>query len=168
MVGKMTHDVMSTPVGWLRLSASDQGLTGIWTGDVGEASLGADAHPILAVARQQLAEYFAGQRTEFDLPLAPAGTDFQQKVWAALRRIPFGMTCSYADLARAIRQPTAARAAGGANGRNPLMIVVPCHRVIAADGTLGGFSSGLDVKRWLLRHEGVEVAAPARPMPAAR
>jgi methylated-DNA-[protein]-cysteine S-methyltransferase len=107
----------------------------------------------LADAATQLAEYFAGERLRFDLPLAPAGTPFQQKVWAALRAIPYGRTTTYGELAAEIGQPTASRAVGLANGRNPLAVVVPCHRVIGRDGTLTGFGGGLDRKRWLLDHE---------------
>ncbi len=103
----------------------------------------------------QLAEYFAGARRDFDLPLAPAGTLFQQGVWAALRRIPFGATCTYRELAEAVDRPRGFQAVGQANGANPLLILTPCHRVVATGGGLGGFGPGVDKKRWLLRHEGV-------------
>jgi methylated-DNA-[protein]-cysteine S-methyltransferase len=106
-----------------------------------------------AAAMTQLAEYFAGTRKAFSLPLRPAGTAFQLSVWAALREIPFGATLSYGGLARRIGQPSAARAVGAANGANPLPIVVPCHRVIGADRSLTGFGGGLDTKRFLLAHE---------------
>jgi methylated-DNA-[protein]-cysteine S-methyltransferase len=102
----------------------------------------------------QLSEYFAGRRREFELPLDPVGTEFQQRTWSALRRIPYGVTASYGDIARAIGKPTAVRAVGAANGRNPLPIVIPCHRVIGSDGSLTGFGGGTDVKRALLRIEG--------------
>lgn len=108
---------------------------------------------------QQLAEYFAGARTQFDLDVAAPGTAFQRRVWEALREIPYGVVVSYADIARRIGKPNAARAIGQANGANPTPIVVPCHRVIAADGTLGGFSSGLAIKRRLLDIERVRLAA---------
>jgi len=99
--------------------------------------------------------YFEGHPDPFvDLPLAPPGTSFQRTVWDALRRVPTGATCSYRMLAESIGRPTACRAVANANGKNPMPIVVPCHRVIASDGGLGGFSAGLDRKRWLLRHEG--------------
>ncbi|MFA5683127.1 MAG: methylated-DNA--[protein]-cysteine S-methyltransferase [Lysobacteraceae bacterium] len=111
-----------------------------------------DAAPF-AAAIAQLDAYFAGQRQRFDLPLAPTGTPFQLAVWQALREIPFGATESYAGLARRIGRPGAARAVGAANGRNPLGIVTPCHRVIGADGSLTGFGGGLPAKAWLLRHE---------------
>lgn len=105
--------------------------------------------------RTQLREYFDGDRQEFDLPLSPEGTEFQRSVWDALQRIPYGQTVSYRDIAEEIGNPGAVRAVGGANGRNPIPIVIPCHRVVAADGGLGGFSSGLHNKEWLLDHEGV-------------
>ncbi len=108
-------------------------------------------------AAVQLAEYFAGRRRQFDLQLAPIGTDFQLRVWRALCEIPYGAVRNYGDLARAIGQPKASRAVGQANGRNPLPIVIPCHRVIAGDGTIGGFSAGLDIKHRLLALEGVEL-----------
>jgi methylated-DNA-[protein]-cysteine S-methyltransferase len=101
----------------------------------------------------QLSEYFAGSRRDFDLPLRPHGTNFQQAAWQQLQRIPYGTTISYAEEAARLGRPTAYRAVGGANGRNPLPIVIPCHRVIAADGSLGGFSAGLARKQWLLDHE---------------
>ena len=109
---------------------------------------------VLDAARRQLDEYFAGRRRTFDLPLAPRGTDFQQRVWLALRDIAYGETVSYAQLASRLGTPTATRAVGAANGRNPLPIVVPCHRVIGADGSLTGFGGGLPTKRFLLELEG--------------
>ncbi len=107
-------------------------------------------HPVLKAAAAQLTEYFACRRTGFDLPLEPVGTAFQMRVWAALTAIPYGVTRSYADLARAIDNPAACRAVGAANGRNPISIVVPCHRVIGASGSLTGFGGGLNAKRVLL------------------
>jgi methylated-DNA-[protein]-cysteine S-methyltransferase len=110
-----------------------------------------------ALGRQivrEMQEYFARERRDFTVPLAPSGTEFQRGVWAALRRIPFGETRSYADIAREVGVPKGPRAVGQANGRNPIPIIVPCHRVLASGGKLGGYSSGLDVKRWLLQHEG--------------
>ena len=108
-------------------------------------------------AAQQLGEYFAGRRRDFELPLAPVGTDFQLRVWKALCAIPYGAVRNYGDIARAIGQPKASRAVGQANGRNPLPIVIPCHRVLAGDGTIGGYSSGLTIKHRLLALEGVEL-----------
>jgi methylated-DNA-[protein]-cysteine S-methyltransferase len=108
-------------------------------------------------AAVQLGEYFAGQRQEFDLDLAPGGTEFQLRVWRALRAIPYGAVRNYGDIARAIGQPGAARAVGQAVGSNPLPIVIPCHRVIASDGSIGGFSGGLPIKHRLLAIENVEL-----------
>jgi len=113
----------------------------------------------LSAARGQLEEYFAGARRIFDLPLAPQGTAFQQAVLRALAEIPYGTTRSYGDIARRLGQPEASRAVGAANARNPLAIVLPCHRVIGSDGSLTGYAGGLAAKRWLLRHEGVTIAA---------
>ena len=109
-------------------------------------------------ARAQLDEYFAGRRRAFELPLAPRGSLFQLHVWRELRAIPYGTTISYGELARRIGRPGASRAVGLANGRNSLAIVVPCHRVIGADGSLTGYGGGLERKRWLLRHEGALVS----------
>jgi O-6-methylguanine DNA methyltransferase len=106
--------------------------------------------PLLAEASRQLQQYFAGERRQFELPLNPAGTAFQKSVWRALSEIPYGETCSYRDIAQRLGQPGAMRAVGGANGANPIPIIIPCHRVIAADGSLGGFSSGLWRKQKLL------------------
>lgn len=110
-------------------------------------------------AAQQLDAYWSGELFDFDLPLAATGTPFQHKVWAALRTIPYGKTASYGDIARKIGSPTASRAVGAANGRNPIAIVVPCHRVIGANGTLTGYAGGLDMKRQLLSHEARYVRA---------
>ena len=107
--------------------------------------------------RQQLQEYFDGKRRDFDLPLSPQGTDFQRQVWQQLQTIPYGKTCSYGDLAKAIERPKAVRAVGAANGQNPIPVIIPCHRVIGSNGKLTGFGGGLDVKEQLLRLEGIEV-----------
>jgi methylated-DNA-[protein]-cysteine S-methyltransferase len=117
-------------------------------------ALHAPDEPVLAAVRRQLGEYLAGRRRGFDLPLAPVGTAFQRRVWRALLEIPYGETRSYLDLAGSVGNPKAVRAVGQANGRNPIGVVVPCHRVIAADGTLGGYAGGLDRKRLLLSLEG--------------
>ena len=114
-----------------------------------------EATPLLLEACRQLREYFAGERKAFALPLAPAGTEFQKKVWAALRDIPWGETRSYGDIARAMGKPTACRAVGMANGRNPLPVFIPCHRVIGTNGSITGYSGGLEKKRFLLRLEGI-------------
>lgn len=109
--------------------------------------------PVLAQTAQQLAEYFAGTRIVFELPLAPKGSGFQERVWRQLLAIPYGTTKSYGEIARAIGRPSASRAVGTANGSNPIAIIVPCHRVIGQNGTLTGYAGGLAAKRWLLEHE---------------
>ncbi|MFK7988631.1 MAG: methylated-DNA--[protein]-cysteine S-methyltransferase [Sandaracinaceae bacterium] len=118
-----------------------------------DAATDAPSHPVLAQLRQELDAYFAGARRAFEVPLDPHGTAFQRQVWAALEAIPFGATRTYAQLAASVGRPRAARAVGAANGRNPISIVVPCHRVIGANGQLTGFAGGLRNKRWLLEHE---------------
>ena len=150
---------MPSPVGALRLIATDKGLTAIlWENDDPErVHLGTlieqSDHPVLVKTEQQLNDYFAGRRDRFDLPLDMVGTDFRKRVWKALLDIPFGETRSYADIARAVGNPKAARAVGGAINHNPLSIVTPCHRVIGRDGTLTGFAGGLEAKEFLLGHE---------------
>ena len=119
--------------------------------------------PLLRHAFEQLSGYLAGVRKDFDLPLAPAGTPFQRKVWDALLRIPYGQTRSYQQIAEAVGSPRGFRAVGMANNRNPIVVVVPCHRVIAADGTLGGYSSGVERKRFLLRLEGLSIPESKPP-----
>jgi methylated-DNA-[protein]-cysteine S-methyltransferase len=156
------YDEMDSPVGMLRLVADREGLREICFEHERHPK---PAHPgwirapaALRFARVQLDEYFAGKRQHFELPLHPLGTAFQQTVWLALRDIPYGVTISYGELARRIGKPQAMRAVGAANGRNPLPIVVPCHRVIGADGSLTGFGGGLPIKRLLLD---LEQALPA-------
>lgn len=152
-------DHLDSPVGRLHLLADAGGLRRIcFPRDKhprAEDALGTHAPGRLALAKRQLDEYFAGKRHAFDLPLRPLGTPFQLTVWQALRGIPFGVTWSYAELAQRIGKPRAMRAVGGANGRNPLPIVVPCHRVIGANGSLTGFGGGVDVKARLLALEGI-------------
>ena len=153
---RYVHTAISSPVGRLTLVATDEGLAAIlWANDrPGRVRLPLEAeeptHPILIETGRQLAEYFAGARTSFTLPLDPHGTPFQQKVWRALLTIPFGETRTYSEIARQIGSAAAGRAVGAANGRNRIAIVVPCHRVIGADGSLTGFAAGLDRKRFLL------------------
>lgn len=140
-----------SPLGRLTLCANDNGLVSI---EFSRGLLGhRREHPLLERCKAQLTEYFAGTRTRFDLPLAPAGTPFQQAVWGELGEIPYGETRSYGELADALGKPTASRAIGMANGKNPLAIIVPCHRVIGANGRLTGYSGGLSRKEWLLAHE---------------
>lgn len=157
---------VDSPIGTLTITADQAGLTRVlfeqWrhgatsTDDWQHADRDphSDAARVLALAGEQLAAYFDGSLHAFDLPLAPRGTPFQQRVWSALRDIPYGMTISYGELARRIGKPAAVRAAGGANARNPLALVVPCHRVIGSDGSLTGFGGGMERKQWLLEHEG--------------
>ena len=153
------HTVVPSPVGELTLVVEDRALVRVHM-DGGKqvahpATLGVrdDLDPLLAEAVRQLGEYFAGDRTEFDLRLAPAGNAFEQRVWALLREIPYGETRSYGDLARVLGDVGFSQAVGAANGRNPIAIVVPCHRVIGADGSLVGYAGGLDRKRLLLALE---------------
>lgn len=159
-----------SPLGELTLVATAAGLRSLaWGTSRGEPTEGGrpaagecavavpnppdPAAAILRAAADQLTAYFAGERTEFDLPLDPGGTPFQKRAWTVLRTIPFGTTISYADQARHLGDARKARAVGGANGRNPLPIVVPCHRVIGSGGALVGFAAGTDSKAWLLDHE---------------
>ena len=156
----MQFCTLSSPVGELLLAGDESGLreVGFQNGthpSRPQPDWQEDPRPFKkAVA--QLRDYFAGQRREFDLPLAPEGTPFQLKVWSALRTIPYGETWSYGELARRIRKPKAARAVGAANGQNPIPIIVPCHRVIGANGSLTGFGGGLKIKRILLELESGE------------
>ncbi len=152
-----TH--IDSPVGPLLLAADEAGLRAIEFRDNRhpvrrDDNWQAGAHPVIDAATAQLREYFDGSRRTFDLPLAPRGTAFQRTVWDALDAIPYGQTWSYAQLAQRIGNPAAMRAVGAANGRNPLPIVRPCHRVIGADGSLTGFGGGLPTKLFLLELEG--------------
>jgi methylated-DNA-[protein]-cysteine S-methyltransferase len=143
---------IQTPLGDIGVSEDGGAITEVF---FGRRPTGEDlSSPLLEKAVDQLREYFAGRRRDFDLPLAPQGTPFSQSVWAALLKIPYGETRSYGDIARAAGSPKAFRAVGMANNRNPIAIVIPCHRVIGSDGTLVGYGSGLDKKRWLLALEG--------------
>lgn len=157
---KLYSKELKTPVGKLKIVASDEGLVAIlWeeekSGRVKLSELtDCPKHPLIVSTETQLNEYFAKKRTSFDLPLSPLGTSFQKKVWSQLRKIPFGETISYGELARRMGNPKSSRAVGAANGKNPLSIVVPCHRVIGADGKLTGFAGGMEAKEILLCHEG--------------
>ncbi|MBE5797803.1 MAG: methylated-DNA--[protein]-cysteine S-methyltransferase [Clostridiales bacterium] len=141
---------MDSPVGHLLIEADEQGLTAL---DRTDKPLSPPDTPLLTEAVHQLSAYFNGTLTDFDLPLHMTGTPFQLRCWQALRTIPYGETISYGEQARRIGSPRATRAVGGANHRNPISIVVPCHRVIGADGSLTGYGGGLGMKRWLLEHE---------------
>lgn len=164
----LTTTLFSSPVGSLTLVASDDGLVAVlWENDdPARVRLSATRtqpdHGVLCQATVQLGDYFAGTRQQFDLPLDFRGTAFQQRVWAALLAIPFGETRSYGAIAHTIGQPTASRAVGAANGRNPLSIIAPCHRVVGSNGALTGFAGGLAAKTWLIEHER-RVMSYARP-----
>jgi methylated-DNA-[protein]-cysteine S-methyltransferase len=155
-IGALTVVATSDAIVAIRWDESDVGLRGPIT-DVRSGE-----HPLLDDTVRQLTEYFAGDRTEFDLPLAPAGSEFQRAAWAALRKIPFGETISYGEQARRLGDRNKSRAVGAANGKNPIPIVVPCHRVVGSNGHLTGFGGGLEVKAWLLDHElAVRTRSPA-------
>ena len=142
--------LIGSPIGPLTLQGSECSLTGLRFGD---ARTGRPSCLLLEQASEELAEYFAGTRRAFTLPLSPAGTEFQQAVWRALEAIPYGQTVSYRDIALRIGNPKACRAVGMANNRNPIPILVPCHRVVGADGSLTGYAGGLDTKAFLLKLE---------------
>lgn len=154
----MEQTVIHSPMGPLTLFAEKQCLIALVFGHYG----GYDDTPLFREARRQLEEYFSGQRQTFSLPLHPEGSDFQRRVWLALQDIPYGTSISYRDLAARVGTPRGFQAVGQANGRNPLPIFIPCHRVIAANGSLGGYSSGLGYKRFLLELEGVQIREPKK------
>ncbi len=168
----MRYTVIDSPLGELLVTGDAAGLTGLY--------LPTGKHPrsvqagwsrddaAFAEVRAQLAEYFAGTRRDFDLPLNAAGSAFQKRVWSALVAIPYGETTSYGRIAAAVASPDAARAVGLANGQNPISVVVPCHRVIGADGSLTGYGGGLDAKRWLLSHEASHAGLFAHPTAVRR
>lgn len=169
---------IDSPIGPLHLAASSLGLTNLAFSTSKEwkqrAAIGvsdkeapdASAAAVLEEAVRQVGEYFAGKRTRFDLPLDLHGTDFQVRVWRQIAAVPHGQVISYGELAIAAGAPGASRAAGAACGANPVAIIVPCHRVVGADGSLHGFGGGLDVKAWLLRHEGAKVQIESASQPA--
>ena len=155
------YTYLSTPLGKLLLAGIGEELAYVGLPQANKAQQPApewlSQSGLLTEAQNQLRDYFAGRRQTFDLQLAPRGTEFQCQVWQQLQRIPFGEVCSYGQLAKAIGRPKAVRAVGAANGRNPIPIIIPCHRVIGANGQLTGFSGGLSAKAYLLKHEGVAV-----------
>lgn len=157
---QIVYRIIESPIGMLTIAADKHGLRHIEFPSNRHAAdrsqwqkLESQTMPVLINAQQQLDDYFCGRRKEFDLPLAPVGTHFQQMVWNTLRQIPYGQTWSYRDLAQAIGKPAAVRAVGAANGRNPLPIILPCHRVIGANGSLTGFGGGIETKARLLKLE---------------
>lgn len=147
----MSFCVIASPVGRLRIDADNTGICGV---NRTEEALCSPEEPLLADCARQLAEYFSGARRVFDLPLHPVGTTFRMKVWSELQQIPYGQTITYGELARRVGNARGARAVGGANHHNPISIIIPCHRVIGADGSLTGYGGGLDMKEALLRLEG--------------
>jgi methylated-DNA-[protein]-cysteine S-methyltransferase len=153
-VSEKSWTSVSSPWGPLALAARDGAIVEVRFGPVPPGERRADASDVLLRAATEIAEYAAGSRRAFTVPVAPEGTEFQRRAWKVLQGIPWGETISYAEQARRMGRPTAVRAVGGANGRNPVPILVPCHRVIAADGSLGGFSGGLAHKKSLLTLEG--------------
>lgn len=167
------YDIVDSPVGRLLLTGDDRALDGLFMLDAGARSASVRSASVRAgltrrpgmfgTVAGQVAAYFAGSLTEFELPLVPRGTPFQLAVWAELTRIPYGATVSYGSVATALgKSPLASRAVGLANGRNPISIIVPCHRVIGADGSLTGYGWGVDRKEWLLRHERAPFGAADR------
>lgn len=150
----MDRIVFDTPVGPMALEGTEDALTALYLPNTPVEPVGAETH-LLARGREELLAYFAGKRRTFDLPLEPQGTPFQQKVWSALADIPYGQTITYGELARRVGCPKGSRAVGQANHRNPLPILLPCHRVVGANGTLTGYGGGLELKEWLLRLEGI-------------
>jgi methylated-DNA-[protein]-cysteine S-methyltransferase len=158
---ELSCTTMATPVGQLTLIASPRGLRAVlWPDELADREElrrpdegDPAAEDVLRETERQLGEYFAGDRHDFDLPLDPVGTEFQQSAWHQLRLIPYGSTISYGEQARRLGDVKKSRAVGAANGRNPISIIVPCHRVVGSNGALTGFAAGLEAKSWLLRHE---------------
>jgi methylated-DNA-[protein]-cysteine S-methyltransferase len=150
----IVHCRIDTPVGAMALTKDGDALTGAYLENLVPSTLeGKRDDRAFASERRQLEEYFAGERTRFEMELAPLGTPFQKDVWNALLTIGFGRTASYGEIARAIGRPDASRAVGAANGKNPIAIIIPCHRIIGASGSLVGYAGGLPRKKWLLAHE---------------
>ena len=150
------YTTLKSPLGEIVLTSSGKGITGVYTPAhpfYAEAKKAARSPKLFQKAVKQLKEYFAGKRGRFDLPLNSNGTQFQKKVWKALRGIPCGQTKSYADIAKLLKSPKSSRAVGSANAKNPICIFVPCHRVIASSGKLSGYAGGIKTKKWLLDHE---------------
>lgn len=150
---KLARFEVDSPFGPLHLFANDHELVSLRWRDPHPFALTPSSHPVLDEARAQLGAYFSGHLKKFDLPLAPAGTAFQKSVWRELMTIPYGSTVSYRDIAKSLQNERAVRAVGAANGRNPLCIFIPCHRVVGANGTLTGYAGGLEVKKKLLDFE---------------
>lgn len=151
----MNEFILDSPIGKLRIKASEDALSSITFNDTDASNSPSNkSSGIINKAVKQLEEYFEGKRTIFELPLSPEGTDFQQRVWKALQSIPYGQTTTYSELSSKLGDPRAIRAVGKANGQNPIPIIIPCHRVIGANNNLIGYAGGIERKRWLLQHEG--------------
>jgi methylated-DNA-[protein]-cysteine S-methyltransferase len=150
---QVQYKYTSSKVGNLYLVASEKGLQSIHQVKQNIPMVRLENSPVLQATVKELEQYFAGSRTQFNVPLDLIGTSFQKKVWNELLKIPYGKTCSYKDIAKKIKQETASRAVGTANGKNPLWIIIPCHRVIASNGNLGGYAGGLPMKKKLLQLE---------------
>lgn len=150
MSTNLFYDSLDTPLGKMEVTASDSAIKSIHFVDSANLTR---ANSFTDEAKRQLDQYYQGTLEEFDLAMDPDGTDFQKGVWQALCTIGFGKTCSYSDIAHIINNPKAVRAVGSANGKNPMTIVVPCHRIIGSNGTLTGYASGVERKAWLLNHE---------------
>lgn len=157
MRGNMEKDrcYFASPIGMLCIEADKEAVTKLDLQENGK-QLSDCKSPVLQKAVRELSEYFAGKRKVFTVPVKPQGTDFQKRVWKALAEIPYGETRTYGQIAAATGNPGACRAVGGANNKNPILILIPCHRVIGADGSLTGFGAGLPVKEWLLKLEGIK------------
>ncbi len=156
----MFIDYLETPLGLFEFMATEQGISqAIFCGDKPSNNKPSKSYSnnITRLCKQQLTEYFSGERQQFTVPLDPQGTPFQQSVWHCLRKIPFGELSSYGEIAKILDKPKASQAVGGANGRNPITIIVPCHRVVGSNGTLTGYAGGIERKLWLLNHEGANV-----------
>jgi methylated-DNA-[protein]-cysteine S-methyltransferase len=154
-----SHIIIDSPLGDLLIVAGPEGLTNIAMTPFDPPESETRRSPVLTAAKRQLAAYFSGKLSNFDLPLAPAGTPFMHLVWDEVGRVPLGSTITYADLAQRVGRPGHFRAVGSANARNPLPIVVPCHRIVGSGGQLTGYGGGIDRKRWLIDHEAAITAA---------
>ncbi len=150
----MGHAYLHSPIGWLKLTASEKELVEIEFLKNKPRKFPDKVSPLLKKSMLQLDEYFTGKRKKFELPVATQGSDFQREVMRLVAKVPFGKVATYGDIARRLGDPNSVRAIGGANGRNKLPIVIPCHRVVGKSGKLIGYSGGIDKKKWLLEHEG--------------
>ena len=148
-------DYFNSPLGLIECKATDKGLAHVIF--CGEQTSEIKPNHITEVCKQQLEQYFNGELSQFNVPLDPKGTEFQKSVWQCLSTIPFGETASYLDIAKMVNKPKGSQAVGGANGRNPISIIVPCHRVVGSNGSLTGYAGGIERKLWLLNHEGIEL-----------